>query len=250
MTSYASYQPQPQTDASPMPYYYAQQQHSHLYPHQQHYDECVEHLAASATRAAAADDDEDKENAPPTIYNNSSNSNSCNDTSNNSSSSSSSDEKTTATAAAAGSGVSSSLAKSPQPATQDNSYPAYFTTQKIATSTSKLSYTLYQLELLNAIYAVMKYPNSVQKTLISKQLGITRDQVKVTTPQPLSTISQNSNNNKNNYLISCLCVFLDLVSEQAPQRHTRLAGQTRRLIIIVEWRRTWRQVAAAQAYSQ
>lgn len=60
-----------------------------------------------------------------------------------------------------------------------NNYPAYFTTQKIANNTSKLSYTVYQLELLNAIYCDMKYPNSVQKTLIAKLIGITRDQVKI-----------------------------------------------------------------------
>lgn len=60
-----------------------------------------------------------------------------------------------------------------------NNYPAFFTTQKIANNTSKLSYTVYQLELLNAIYSNMKYPNSVQKTLIAKLIGITRDQVKI-----------------------------------------------------------------------
>lgn len=57
--------------------------------------------------------------------------------------------------------------------------PAYFTTQKIVNNTAKLSYTVYQLELLNAIYIDMKYPNSVQKTLIAKLIGITRDQVKI-----------------------------------------------------------------------
>ena len=66
--------------------------------------------------------------------------------------------------------------KSPSLAT---SIPAYFTTQKIVNNTSKLSYTVYQLELLNAIYIDMKYPNSVQKTLIAKLIGITRDQVKI-----------------------------------------------------------------------
>ena len=60
-----------------------------------------------------------------------------------------------------------------------NLVPAYFTTQKIVTQTTKLSYTVYQLELLNAIYTDMKYPNSVQKTLIGKLIGITRDQVKI-----------------------------------------------------------------------
>lgn len=57
--------------------------------------------------------------------------------------------------------------------------PVYFTTQKIVNNTAKLSYTVYQLELLNAIYVDMKYPNSVQKTLIGKLIGITRDQVKI-----------------------------------------------------------------------
>lgn len=54
-----------------------------------------------------------------------------------------------------------------------------FTTQKMNNSTTKLSYTPYQLELLNSIYTDMKYPNSVQKTLVAKLIGITRDQVKV-----------------------------------------------------------------------
>ena len=60
-----------------------------------------------------------------------------------------------------------------------NNIPAYFTTQKVVSNTVKLSYTAYQLELLNAIYTDMKYPNSVQKTLVAKLIGITRDQVKV-----------------------------------------------------------------------
>jgi hypothetical protein len=61
----------------------------------------------------------------------------------------------------------------------NNNIPAYFTTQKMSNNTVKLSYTAYQLELLNAIYTDMKYPNSVQKTLVAKLIGITRDQVKV-----------------------------------------------------------------------
>ncbi len=65
------------------------------------------------------------------------------------------------------------------PSSLVNKVPAYFTTQKIASNTSKLSYTTYQLQLLNAIYIDMKYPNSVQKTLIAKLIGITRDQVKI-----------------------------------------------------------------------
>ena len=60
-----------------------------------------------------------------------------------------------------------------------NYQTSVFTTQKLSNSTSKLSYTPYQLELLNSIYKDMKYPNSVQKTLIAKLIGITRDQVKV-----------------------------------------------------------------------
>lgn len=60
-----------------------------------------------------------------------------------------------------------------------NSYPAYFTTQKIVNNTTKLSYTNYQLGILNVIYKEMTYPNSVQKTLIANIVGITRDQVKI-----------------------------------------------------------------------
>ena len=43
----------------------------------------------------------------------------------------------------------------------------------------RFSYTRYQLELLNGIFDDVKYPNSVQKQLIAKRVGITRDQVKV-----------------------------------------------------------------------
>ena len=60
-----------------------------------------------------------------------------------------------------------------------NYQTSLFTTQKLNNSSTKLSYTPYQLELLNSIYNDMKYPNSVQKTLIAKLIGITRDQVKV-----------------------------------------------------------------------
>lgn len=67
-----------------------------------------------------------------------------------------------------------------------NNIPAYFTTQKVVSNTVKLSYTAYQLELLNAIYTDMKYPNSVQKTLVAKLIGITRDQVKVNIEYNLS----------------------------------------------------------------
>jgi hypothetical protein len=58
-------------------------------------------------------------------------------------------------------------------------YPVYFTTQKISSNSTKLSYTNFQLELLNAIYMDMNYPNSTQKTMIAAIVGITRDQVKV-----------------------------------------------------------------------
>ncbi|RNA24447.1 homeobox Hox-A2-like [Brachionus plicatilis] len=71
------------------------------------------------------------------------------------------------------------LDKNNEKASMATNYPAFFTTQKMSNNTSKLSYTVYQLELLNAIYSDMKYPNSVQKTLIAKLIGITRDQVKI-----------------------------------------------------------------------
>jgi hypothetical protein len=62
-----------------------------------------------------------------------------------------------------------------------------FTTQKMSNATTKLSYTPYQLELLNSIYKDMKYPNSVQKTLVAKRIGITRDQVKVWNMKSISS---------------------------------------------------------------
>ncbi|XP_062568388.1 uncharacterized protein LOC134230576 [Saccostrea cucullata] len=43
----------------------------------------------------------------------------------------------------------------------------------------RLSYTRYQLELLNCIYNHVRYPNSTQKQLIAKRVGITREQVKI-----------------------------------------------------------------------
>ncbi|KAK3092779.1 hypothetical protein FSP39_007141 [Pinctada imbricata] len=43
----------------------------------------------------------------------------------------------------------------------------------------RLSYTRYQLELLNGIYNHVRYPNSTQKQLIAKRVGITREQVKI-----------------------------------------------------------------------
>ncbi|XP_041351088.1 uncharacterized protein LOC121370055 [Gigantopelta aegis] len=43
----------------------------------------------------------------------------------------------------------------------------------------RLSYTRFQLELLNGIYGRVRYPNSTQKQLIAKRVGITREQVKI-----------------------------------------------------------------------
>ncbi|XP_050405753.1 homeobox protein ceh-36-like, partial [Patella vulgata] len=43
----------------------------------------------------------------------------------------------------------------------------------------RLSYTRYQLELLSGIYEKVRYPNSTQKLLIAKRVGITREQVKI-----------------------------------------------------------------------
>ncbi|OWF47443.1 homeobox protein OTX1-like [Mizuhopecten yessoensis] len=43
----------------------------------------------------------------------------------------------------------------------------------------RLSYTRYQLEMLNSIYIRVRYPNSTQKLLIAKRVGITREQVKI-----------------------------------------------------------------------
>ncbi|BFZ07966.1 hypothetical protein BsWGS_11005 [Bradybaena similaris] len=43
----------------------------------------------------------------------------------------------------------------------------------------RLSYTRHQLEMLNGIYEEVRYPNSTQKQLIAKRIGITREQVKI-----------------------------------------------------------------------
>ncbi|KAH9519612.1 hypothetical protein Btru_003136 [Bulinus truncatus] len=43
----------------------------------------------------------------------------------------------------------------------------------------RLSYTRYQLALLNGIYQEVRYPNGTQKQLIAKRVGITREQVKI-----------------------------------------------------------------------
>lgn len=53
------------------------------------------------------------------------------------------------------------------------------TTQKAPnTTTEKLCYTIEQLDLLNAIYNEIRYPNSVQKTMIANIIGINREQTK------------------------------------------------------------------------
>lgn len=62
---------------------------------------------------------------------------------------------------------------------QKNRHPAFITNQKSQNNTAKLCYKIDQLELLNAIYNEMKYPNSVQKTMIANIIGITREQTKV-----------------------------------------------------------------------
>lgn len=62
---------------------------------------------------------------------------------------------------------------------QMNNLPTYLNTQKIVSNSSKLNYRDDQLILLNSIYIEFKYPNSVQKTIIAKRIGITRDQIKV-----------------------------------------------------------------------
>lgn len=46
------------------------------------------------------------------------------------------------------------------------------------TTTEKLCYTIEQLDLLNAIYNEIRYPNSVQKTMIANIIGINREQTK------------------------------------------------------------------------
>ncbi|CAH1792335.1 unnamed protein product [Owenia fusiformis] len=43
----------------------------------------------------------------------------------------------------------------------------------------RLSYTRYQLELMVGIYKEVDYPNKVQKHLIAKRVGISKDQVKI-----------------------------------------------------------------------
>ncbi|KAL8589731.1 hypothetical protein ACOMHN_027239 [Nucella lapillus] len=43
----------------------------------------------------------------------------------------------------------------------------------------RLSYTPFQLDMLNSIFGVIRYPNGAQKAKIAKRMGITREQVKV-----------------------------------------------------------------------
>ncbi|XP_074655008.1 uncharacterized protein LOC141908738 [Tubulanus polymorphus] len=43
----------------------------------------------------------------------------------------------------------------------------------------RVSYTRYQLEILNHIYESVKYPNTVQKQILAHRLGIKREQVKI-----------------------------------------------------------------------
>lgn len=62
---------------------------------------------------------------------------------------------------------------------KSNMYPAFVSCQKAQNNAVKLCYKIDQLELLNAIYNEMKYPNSVQKTMIANIIGITREQTKV-----------------------------------------------------------------------
>ena len=45
----------------------------------------------------------------------------------------------------------------------------------------RLSYTRYQTLLLNDIFASIHFPNTKQKQLIAKRVGISKDQVKVST---------------------------------------------------------------------
>ncbi|CAI9724814.1 homeobox Mix.2-like [Octopus vulgaris] len=43
----------------------------------------------------------------------------------------------------------------------------------------RLSYTRHQLQLLNGIFERLRYPNSIQKQIIARRVGINREQVKV-----------------------------------------------------------------------
>jgi hypothetical protein len=44
---------------------------------------------------------------------------------------------------------------------------------------NRANYTRHQLVMLNEIFKEHKYPNSVQKTLIAKYIGVSRDQIRI-----------------------------------------------------------------------
>ncbi|UJR33884.1 hypothetical protein I4U23_021305 [Adineta vaga] len=44
---------------------------------------------------------------------------------------------------------------------------------------NRANYTRHQLVMLNEIYKKHKYPNSLQKTLIAKYIGVSRDQIRI-----------------------------------------------------------------------
>lgn len=44
---------------------------------------------------------------------------------------------------------------------------------------NRANYTRHQLIMLNEIFKKHKYPNSVQKTLIAKYIGVSRDQIRI-----------------------------------------------------------------------
>jgi hypothetical protein len=44
---------------------------------------------------------------------------------------------------------------------------------------NRANYTRHQLVMLNEIFKEHKYPNSLQKTLIAKYIGVSRDQIRI-----------------------------------------------------------------------
>lgn len=59
-------------------------------------------------------------------------------------------------------------------------YPIYMPVMnKQPANPTKLSYTIFQKKILEAVFAVYDYPNSPQKSYLSQVLGITRDQLKI-----------------------------------------------------------------------
>ena len=44
---------------------------------------------------------------------------------------------------------------------------------------NRANYTRHQLVMLNEIFQQHKYPNSLQKTLIAKYIGVSRDQIRI-----------------------------------------------------------------------